>query len=137
MPDSVTLRDGRHARLVPADAAGEWALSTADGLIARLEEGGSLSWRQATAAQKLAALYGAGGGRLPYLVPGGGTAKEEAEVARAREEFTALLRRAPRRCRWPLVVLAMGEAMAGADALALWQAGLSAVADALRLAPEG
>jgi hypothetical protein len=120
---------------VPADEAGEFVLSAAEGLIQHLAAAGYLTWRQATAAGELARLYGIGGGRSPWRRTGGGE-RPEAEIEAARRGFAALLDRAPQRCRWALTVLAMGEWSAAADPVPLIREGLTALADHMRLAKD-
>ena len=131
----ITLPDGRSASVVPADDAGEFVVSAAEGLLMHLEQAGQLTWRQVTAAAELARLYGIGGGRSPWRRTGGAERCEEV-VANARREFAELRDRAPHHTRWALTVLAMGEWMADRDPRPLWREGLTAVADALKLAPE-
>jgi hypothetical protein len=132
---TVILPDGRQASMVPADEAGEFSLSVADGNIAHLRMAGVLTGRQCDAAAELARLYGIGGGRSPWRTSGGSDRAEEA-VEAARREFADLLRCAPRRCHWPLTVLAMGEWMVSPDPLPMWRVGLDAVALRLYGAPE-
>jgi hypothetical protein len=131
----VTLPDGRLATVVPADDAGEYMLSAAEGLLMHLEERQILTWRQCTAAAELARLYGIGGGRSPWRRSSGGERPDDV-VAAARAEFAALLSAAPQRCQWSLTVLAMGEWPTDRDPRPLWREGLTAVADRMKLAPE-
>lgn len=124
---TVTLPDGRQATAVPADEAGEFFLSAADGIIAHLRVTGTLTGRQCDAAAELARLYGLGGGRSPWRSSGGSDRPEEA-VEAARQQFADLLRSAPRRTHWPLTVLAMGEWIATYDPRPVWRDGLDAIA---------
>lgn len=135
MSRTVVLPDGRVATEIPADEAGEYVLSAAEGLLMHLEATGKLSWRQVTAATELARLYGIGGGMRPWC-KGGGTERPEPIQEAARAEFAALLQHAPHRTRWPLTILAMGEWLIERDPIPLWRDGLTAIADHLRLAPE-
>lgn len=135
MPDTRTLPDGRLAQVIPADEAGEFCLSAAEGLLQHLEAQRMLTWRQVTAAAELARLYGIGGGARPWN-RGGTVTRDEGDEAAARRQFDALLAEVPQRTRWPLTVLAMGEWMTERDPLPLWREGLTALADHLRLAKE-
>ncbi len=129
------LPDGRVATIVPADEAGEYMLTAAEGLLAHLEQGGRLNWRQATAAAELARLYGIGGGKSPWRRTGGAE-RDEKDVEAARRQFEELLSYAPPCCHWPLTLLAMGEWMAQRDPLPIWRRGLDAIADRLGYAKD-
>lgn len=135
MSATVTLPDGRTAQMIPADEAGEYVLSAAEGLIRHLALAGYLTSRQATAAEEMARLYGIGGGASPWRRSGGGH-RDEAEIAAARSRFADLMAHAPQRTRWPLTVLAMGEWVTTGQPIPLWQEGLTAIADFLRLAED-
>lgn len=130
---TIALPDGRAAVIVPADEAGEFLLSAAEGLLAHLAERDMLTRRQLDAAATLARLYGIGGGRQPWRRTGGGERSEEATAA-ARQEFDELLSYVPHRSRWPVTVLCMGEWPVAPTAMSLIRDGLDAVADRLRLA---
>ena len=135
------LPDGRRATIVPADEAGEFLLSAAEGLIAILTTADLLTARQSTAASDLARLYGLGGHRTPWRTTGGGNDRPDDTVAAARAELRDLIEAAPRMCRnalWIMLTEEGGANPAVAVALwvkwgRLWQDGLDAVADKLRL----
>lgn len=130
---TIALPDGRAAVIVPADEAGEFLLSAADGLLAHLSDRGLITPRQFEAAAELARLYGIGGGRQPWRRTGRGERSEDA-IAAARREFDELLSHVPRLSRWPVTVLCMGEWPTVPAAMALIRDGLDAVADRMRLA---
>lgn len=127
---TVMLPGGREARLVVADDAGEFRLEVSEYLIAHLQDTGTLTPRQCDAARYLAELYGKSGGLRPWAKGSGGGREPCPD---ARREFDDLLRATPRRCHWPLTVLAMGEWMTERDPRPLWREGLDAVADRLKM----
>jgi hypothetical protein len=129
----ITLPDGRVAIEVPADEAGEAYLSAAEGLLAHLRIQGVLTGRQCDAAAELSRLYGIGGGRSPWRMPGAGMGRADDEVANARVLFNELLASAPHRTQWAITVLCMGEWPTSRDPRPLWREGLDAVADRMKM----
>ena len=130
------LPDGRMATIVPADEAGEFLLSAAEGLLMHLAGTDYFTRRQLDAAAELARLYGLGGGRSPWRRTGGQGRAEEA-VAAARAEFAMLLDCAPVMCRASVLALAMGEwpdPTSASRPVPLLRDGWDAVADRLKLA---
>lgn len=78
----VVLGDGRDAREVAADAAGEVFVHVANCPIAYLKA--HLSWRQHTALTLMAEAFGKGGGRRIGAQPGRGEGPD-ADPAKRRE----------------------------------------------------
>jgi hypothetical protein len=138
------LPDGRRATIVPADEAGEFMLSAAEGLISILASADLLTHRQTTAASDLARLYGLGGHRTPWRTTGGGSDRPDEAVSAARVELRALIETAPRVCRDSLWVMLAEEGAANLTVALglwarwgrLWQDGLDAVADRLKMPKE-
>ena len=129
------LPDGRVATIVPADEAGEFLLSAAEGLLAHLATTSIFTARQLDAAAELARLYGLGGGRAPWRRTGG-QGRDEDGVAAARAEFAALHAVVPLACRNAVLYAAMGEWPVTGNPVPLLRDGWDAVADRLRLAME-
>lgn len=130
------LPDGRMATIVPADEAGEFLLSAAEGLLMHLAGTSIFTRRQLDAAAELARLYGLGGGKSPWRKTGGAE-RQEGTVEAARAEFGILLACAPVACRSALLALAMGEWPDPVNIhrpLPLLRDGWDAVADRLKLA---
>ena len=127
------LPDGRIATIVPADEAGEFLLSAAEGLLAHLATTSIFTRRQLDAAAELARLYGLGGGRSPWRRTGGqGRAEEGVQAARA--EFAILHACCPLATRSAVLYAAMGEWPVTGNPVPLLRDGWDAVADRLRLA---
>lgn len=84
MAERITLPGGRLATLVPADEAGKFYLSAAEGVAAHLKP--HLSWRQHTALCYMAKLYGKSGGKRIWAQPGHGDGPDnEADAAEYRD----------------------------------------------------
>jgi ferric-dicitrate binding protein FerR (iron transport regulator) len=133
---TVTLADGRVAREVAADEAGEWYLRVAHGCVEALEAAALLTWRQAEALHAVARLYRAGGGRVAFLHRDGvGDGRDEQAEAGARRELEALL--VAVRCAWTrahLVAIAQTDEWPVGACLTRVQDAADTIADRLRLA---
>lgn len=135
---TVILPDGRLAREVPADEAGEHYLSVADGIIAQMA--GTvpplLTWRQAEALNTLARLRRASGLRHAWERPAGAGERQEEVEAAARDELAGLLAIIAEPTRGHILgMLSSGEWQFGARVSRIQDAA-DAVADRLRLARE-
>lgn len=132
----VSLPDGRRATEVAADEAGEFYLSTADGIVAQMAQAELLTWRQAEALNTLARLRRASGWRPAWERPGGrGERPQELEDAAGRE-FAMLVGLIAEPTRGHVVaMLATGEWQVAARVSRIQDAA-DTVADRLKLARE-
>lgn len=136
MPDSprvIPLPGGRLGRLVDADDAGEVTIHVDSVPIQHLRA--HLSWRQHTALEYMARLYGRGGGKRVWAQPGNGSGPADEAAA---TEYRDLEAAAGQVLGFQIRTLCQGD-----WPLAPWlrldhiAAALDRVADRLRLAREG
>lgn len=137
MTHTITLRDGRKARLVPADAAGEFYAQVDADPAVMWREAGFITVRQCEALMQLTRLYALGGGMTAWRRgTRGATEKDEEAVAAARREHQRLTACAPTRDAWALLPACQGEWPVGRGMPEALTRALDAVAAALKLPGE-
>lgn len=135
-PQTLTLRDGREAELVPGDDAGVFLLAVADGVVNLAEAQGLLTWRQAEALRTLQRRYRASGGRVAWQQHFAGRPRPEAAEEAGKAAWLEMHHAVPARHRCHLITLVQGEWPVTISVREV-QGIATRLADVLRLAPEG